>query len=149
MLTSWLTVKPGGVSASSAGTLQKARRIPSPAPVTDSSTLSVSNWRMMRFLPAPSAARSAISRPLPDARASRRFAVLAQAIRSRSPTAPNIMSRGSATELDKSSRRGANADGSSFRTISIGKAVLVASQTGAAAPLACSIDMPGDNRATT
>ncbi len=54
----------------------------------DRSTLSVSNCRMIRPRPAPTAARMAISRLRPVARASRRLATLAHAMSSTKPTAP-------------------------------------------------------------
>ena len=53
--------------------------------------LSVSNCRTMRPRPAPSAARTAISRCRAVARASSRFATFAHAISSTSVTAPIIV----------------------------------------------------------
>ena len=46
---------------------------------------------MIRQRPAPSAMRTEISRERPMARASRRFARLAEAIRSTNPTAPHMV----------------------------------------------------------
>ena len=56
--------------------------------MSDSTTLSVSTWLMMRPREPPSAARMAISRLRPVARTSSRLATLAQAISSTKPTAP-------------------------------------------------------------
>ena len=56
-------------------------------PITDSATLSVSNWRMIRPRPAPIAARRATSRLRAVARTSSRFATLAQAISRTNATA--------------------------------------------------------------
>ncbi len=56
-------------------------------PITDSATLSVSSWRMIRPRPAPIAARKATSRLRAIARTSSRFATLAQAIRRTNATA--------------------------------------------------------------
>ncbi len=69
--------------------LQLASTSPSAPPASDSIKFSVSNWRMMRPRPAPRAVRTAISRLRPVARASSRFAMLAQAISSTHPTAPS------------------------------------------------------------
>ena len=54
-----------------------------------STTLSVSSWRTSRIRPAPTAARTTISRPRAEARASSRLATLAQAISSTKATAPS------------------------------------------------------------
>ena len=66
-------------------------RMPSTSPIapptTESATLSVSNWRMIRPRPAPIAARMATSRLRAVARTSSRFATLAQAIRRTNATA--------------------------------------------------------------
>ena len=51
--------------------------------------LSVNSWRAIRSLFAPNENRMAISRRRAVARASRRFATFAQAIKSKNPTAPN------------------------------------------------------------
>jgi hypothetical protein len=88
------------VSDSSAGTAQYASSRPASPPAVDRIVLSVSNWRMMRPRPAPSAARTAISRPRPDARASSRLAVFAHAIKSSIPTALTIISSGGRTARD-------------------------------------------------
>ena len=56
--------------------------------MSDSTTLSVSSWRMIRRRPAPSAARTASSRVRALARASSRLATLAQQISSTNPTTP-------------------------------------------------------------
>ena len=68
-----------------------ARSKPNPAPNTASKTLSVRNWRVTRERLAPSASRSAISFCRTAARASSRFATLAQAMRRTNPTAPSKM----------------------------------------------------------
>ena len=69
------------------------------APASESSTLSVSSCRMMRPRPAPMAARIAISRRRPTARASSRFATFAQAISSTKLTAPTSTSSDERTLL--------------------------------------------------
>src|SRR5205085_2667059 len=66
-----------------------ARSRPSPPPASASSRLSVNSCRMMRTRPAPSAVRIAISFERDAARASRRFATFAHAIKSTKPTAPS------------------------------------------------------------
>ena len=58
----------------------QASPIPNIAPIKDSSTLSVRSWRRMRPRPAPMARRTAISLCRVVARASSKFATLAQAI---------------------------------------------------------------------
>ena len=65
--------------------------------------LSVSSCRTTRNPLAPSAARTAISRWRPSARASSRFATLAQAISSRNATAPNSSQIARRTEPTTSS----------------------------------------------
>ena len=60
---------------------------------------SVSIWRISRARPAPIASRTAISRPRPAPRASSRFAALAQATTSNSPTSPNRNHNGCAKRL--------------------------------------------------
>ena len=89
--------KPGMTSRSSAGTVAAvaatphcASSTPSPPPTSASSTLSVSSWRTMRPLLAPSARRIAISRRRAVAFASRRLATLAHAIRSTNATPASI-----------------------------------------------------------
>ena len=59
---------------------------PAPAPASDSSRLSASNWRTSRPRPAPIETRTAISCDRLDARASRRLATFAHAISSTNPT---------------------------------------------------------------
>ena len=63
---------------------------PSAPPITDRSRLSVRSCRRMRPRDPPIAARTAISRVRPVARASSRFATLAHAISRTSATAPSI-----------------------------------------------------------
>ena len=79
---------------------------PATPPASESSTLSVSSCRMMRPRPAPMAARIAISRRRPTARASSRFATLAQAISSTKLTAPTRTRREERTLLTRASRIG-------------------------------------------
>ena len=57
-------------------------------PIAAINALLVSNWRINARRVAPSAIRVAISRWRPEARASSRFATLAQAISNTRPTAP-------------------------------------------------------------
>jgi hypothetical protein len=78
-----------------------ARRKPSSAEATDSTTLSVSSCRTMRCGEAPIEIRTATSRSRSAARASSRFATFAQAISSRKPTAPKSVQR-TARELPTS-----------------------------------------------
>src|SRR5690348_4291429 len=66
-----------------------ANRIPSPAPPKANSELSARSCRTKRERLAPSAARTANSRPLAVDRASRRLATFAQPISSRRQTAAN------------------------------------------------------------
>ena len=65
---------------------------PMAPPITESATLSVSSWRMIRPRPAPMAARSATSRLRAVARTSSRLATLAQAISRTNATAALRMS---------------------------------------------------------
>ncbi len=60
----------------------------------ESTTLSVSSWRMSRDGPPPSAWRSAISRARAVARVSRRLATFAHAMSKTSATAPNRNNNG-------------------------------------------------------
>ena len=78
-----------GLIESSPRTPKYPRPRPSRPPASDNKTLSVSSCRIRRPRPAPIAARMAISRCRMVARASRRFATLAQAMRSTRLTAPS------------------------------------------------------------
>ena len=85
--TSSMRGRLAGDNATSACTSVDASRRPA-SPATPASTqLSVNSCRTTRPRPAPSAARSAISRVLPAARASRRFAILAHPMSQTTPTA--------------------------------------------------------------
>ena len=84
---------PGGLAATTPVMNHCASTRPAAAAVSASTVLSVSSWRTMRPRPAPSAVRTAISRPRAAPRASSRFATLPHAIRSTSPTAPSRMNR--------------------------------------------------------
>ena len=66
-----------------------ASSVPSKPAASESSRLSPMNWRMRRPRPAPSAIRIAVSRRRLLKRASSRLAMLAQAMRCTSPTAPS------------------------------------------------------------
>ena len=79
---------------------------PSAAPAKESSTLSVSSCRTMRPRLAPIAARMAISRRRPMARANSRLATLAQAISRTKLTAPASTSRDERTLPTMASRMG-------------------------------------------
>ena len=79
---------PGGASATNPGTPQSAIKIPAAPPASATKVLSVSNCRTSRQRPAPKAVRTAISCCRPAARASNRFATLAQAMSSTNATAP-------------------------------------------------------------
>ena len=68
---------------------QKRIARPTIPPSNERSTLSVSNCRIRRVRAAPSAWRTAISRPLALARASSRFATFTQPISRTNPTAPS------------------------------------------------------------
>ena len=70
---------------------QSASNSPSAPPAIDNRKLSVSNWRINRIRPAPSAVRIAISRSRVAARASKRLAMFTQAINRTKPTAPSII----------------------------------------------------------
>ena len=76
-----------GFSESRIRTPTVPRRMPNTPPVSERRILSVSSWRIIRPLPAPSAARTAISRFRAVARISKRFATFAQAISKTKPTA--------------------------------------------------------------
>ena len=79
---------PSGCRLTSASLPHQARSNPQMPPPSDSSTLSVSNCRISRPRPAPSAVRTASSLSRAAARASVRLATLMQAIKSTNPTAP-------------------------------------------------------------
>src|SRR5581483_9146601 len=83
-----------GPSASSASTPHAASNTPQTPPATASSRLSVSNCRMTRQRPAPSATRTAISRRRTAPRASSRPATLTHATASTQPTAPSSTKSG-------------------------------------------------------
>ena len=90
--TAIITTRKSGCGSSESGTgvagkseiktspSQYASTIPPIPPIEASKRLSVSNWRITRPRPAPSARRIAISRCRVVARASSRFATLAHAI---------------------------------------------------------------------
>ena len=77
------------VNARSARLPQKAKSTPTAPPSAASSTLSVNSCRIRRQRPAPTASRTLISALRKAARASSRFATLAQAISSTSATTMN------------------------------------------------------------
>src|SRR5712672_401729 len=81
-----------GSNELSACTPQYARPIPINPPSRPSTAVSLSNCRTIRVRPAPSVARTAISRAREVARVSSKFAMFAQAINNTSPTAPNSTS---------------------------------------------------------
>ena len=91
----------GGTMARMTRKAPKASAAPRTPPNVESSTLSVSNWRMSRPRVAPSEARSAISRCLVAARESKRFETLAQAISRSMPTAPKRIQSTSRSPLGK------------------------------------------------
>ncbi len=72
----------------------KAKANPRLPPKRPSSRLSVNNCLSKRMRPAPSARRTAISLLLAEARASRRFAILAQAISNTIPTTTIRITKG-------------------------------------------------------
>ena len=78
-----------GASETSPPTAQTPNTSPTAPPRPARSTLSVSSCRTTRARVAPSATRTASSRPRAEPRASSRFAMFAHAIRSTKPTAPN------------------------------------------------------------
>ena len=82
-----------GSSPTAACVPQAARIRPRPPPRMESSTLSVSSWRITRLRLAPKAVRIANSRARTVARASRRLATFTQAINNTNPTAANSTSR--------------------------------------------------------
>ena len=79
----------GGASATSVVTPTRAISAPAIPATTASTTLSVRSWRTSRARPAPTAARTTISRPRAEARASSRLATLAQAMSRTKATAPS------------------------------------------------------------
>ena len=83
---------------------QTAARTPSVPPASESSKLSVRNWRTSRSRPAPSAARIAISLWRAVERASKRLPTFAHAIRSTNPTAPKSIHNAGRNLPTKSSR---------------------------------------------
>ena len=85
--------KSDGARVSNKSVPHFASNNPTAPPARDNSMLSVSSWRMMRQRPAPSAVRVAISLCLPAARASNRFATLAQAINRTKATATRRTSK--------------------------------------------------------
>ena len=82
-----MSIGSGGRTRETSADKPTASGSASAPPTSASSKLSVSSCRMRRVRAAPSAARRAISRCRPAARASIRFARLAQATTSTSPTA--------------------------------------------------------------
>src|SRR5258708_3724244 len=95
-----------GLITSSARTPTYPSPRPSTPPARDNITLSVSNCRINAPRPAPIAARMAISRLRIVARASSRFATLAQAINSTKLTAPTNTSSDFRTSPTTVSRSG-------------------------------------------
>ena len=81
-----------GASATSASTPQAASSVPSAPPTSESSAASVRSWRTIWARELPSAARMAISRCRPAARASSMLATLAQAMSSTISAATSIAS---------------------------------------------------------
>ena len=107
--------RPSGISTGATRRMAAPRAMPSAPPIRDSITLSVSNCRMMRRRPAPSAARTASSRVRAVARARSKFATFPQQISSTNPTTP----RKSMEVVFRSlpiivSRRGSMRDGAAF-----------------------------------
>ena len=135
-----------GAIATSPSTAHQPRTRPATPPSTASSRLSVSSCRTRRPLPAPSATRTASSRPRPEALAITRFAMFAQAINRTNATAPSIASRPGLMSPTTRSRR-------SMRLIPVFslKSGCCASRRRAstvAAAWARSIDSPAGRRAT-
>jgi hypothetical protein len=85
----WRGMDPGGRTAFNTVTSAYASARPMAPPVEARSPLSVIACLMSCHRVAPSARRTAISRVLPDARASNRLAMLAHAIKSTKLTVPN------------------------------------------------------------
>ena len=104
-----------------------ARPHPLAPPATATSRLSVSARRTRRKREAPSAARTAISRSRPTARANSRLAILAQAISSTASTAPNSASEAARASPTCRSRSGRTRSVTSLRncggTVSITRAM--------------------------
>ena len=86
-----------GIAATSKSMPHIASNSPAAPPRVESSRLSVSNWRTTRQRLAPRAVRMAISLRRTVARASIRFATLAQAINSTKATAASSTSRAGRT----------------------------------------------------
>ena len=83
-----------------------ASTTPNPPPIAAIKMLSVKSWRMIRFCPAPSAARIANSWARALERASSRFATFTQAINSTNPTAPNRTPKTGCTDPNIRWRKG-------------------------------------------
>ena len=79
---------PGGITAGATSRIAAPTAMPSTPPIAASTRLSVTNCRATRQRPAPSAERSDSSRIRTVARASSRFATLAQQISRTKPTTP-------------------------------------------------------------
>ncbi len=79
---------------------------PAAPPLSPRSRLSTSSWRVTRALPAPSAARIAISRLLVVVRASCRLATFAVAVASSKPTATSSTTSGRRTSAVNASANG-------------------------------------------
>ena len=82
-----------GTRRASRGVATAASAIPAAPPIADSSSVSVSSCRTIRSRPAPSAARTVISRRRAMNRTRRRLARLVQAINSRQSEPPASMRR--------------------------------------------------------
>ncbi len=95
---------PPGIVATSAWIAQRATMTPSTPPIIESARLSVRSWRISRRRPAPSAARSDISRLRETARASWRLATFAHAMSSTTPTNPSRISSDARTGPTVTSR---------------------------------------------
>jgi hypothetical protein len=84
-------ISPSGMSGVTPLIPIQAKKIPRAAPPSASNELSISSWRMRRPRPAPSDARTAISRLRAAALASSMIATLKQPIRRSNPTAAAIV----------------------------------------------------------
>ena len=116
-------------------------------PASERTRLSASNWRTSRPRPAPSAARTASSRWRAVARASRRLATFAQAMRSTKATAPASTKSAGRMSPVSCCRSGTTFD--VHPVLKSGNICVRLAETCVISACACSTAMPGLRRPTT
>ena len=137
-----------GLKATSARTVHHASSSPIAPPTSDNNRLSVSNCRMRSHGRAPSAVRIATSFCRAAARASSRFATLAQAIRRTKPTAPRSTNSAGRIVLVDTSPSGTSLSVQSGLNW-FGNSFLRSSANAVMSRVACSVVMPGLMRAVS